>query len=216
MQVRSAQLQDVQTRASQLQAATESQLEALQSRALALRLRTSDLQAREQQIRELRYQAPPGPERASIDTRWLRAKHDLTAATLELESLDDRIRELRTQRDQARAVALSTPPAPAPPPVEVNGLANAWSSLSILFMAPIVVVVMYRLWMRGAKRDPLGLESSPRLERMEQAIESIALQVEVLAEGQRFTTKLLAERQVDAGERSHVASLPGSKAIAPK
>lgn len=33
-----------------------------------------------------------------------------------------------------------------------------------------------------------------RLERMEQAIESIAIEVERISEAQRFTTKLLAER----------------------
>ena len=37
-------------------------------------------------------------------------------------------------------------------------------------------------------------EVSARLERMEQAIDSIAVEVERISEGQRFTTKLLAER----------------------
>lgn len=33
-----------------------------------------------------------------------------------------------------------------------------------------------------------------RLERMEQAIDSVAVEVERISEGQRFTTKLLSER----------------------
>ena len=37
-------------------------------------------------------------------------------------------------------------------------------------------------------------EVAARLERMEQAIDSIAVEVERIAEGQRFTTKLLSER----------------------
>ena len=37
-------------------------------------------------------------------------------------------------------------------------------------------------------------EVAARLERMEQAIDSIAIEVERISEGQRFTTKLLAER----------------------
>ena len=36
-----------------------------------------------------------------------------------------------------------------------------------------------------------------RLERMEQAIDAMATEVERVAEGQRFTTKLLADRQVE-------------------
>ena len=37
-----------------------------------------------------------------------------------------------------------------------------------------------------------------RLERMEQAIDAIAVEVERISEGQRFTTKLLAERAGEA------------------
>jgi hypothetical protein len=37
-----------------------------------------------------------------------------------------------------------------------------------------------------------------RLERMEQALDSIAIEVERISEGQRFTTKLLAERNTAA------------------
>lgn len=36
-----------------------------------------------------------------------------------------------------------------------------------------------------------------RLERMEQAIDAMATEVERVAEGQRFTTRLLAEGQVE-------------------
>ena len=37
-------------------------------------------------------------------------------------------------------------------------------------------------------------EVMARLERMEQAIDSVAIEVERISEGQRFTTKLLSER----------------------
>ena len=41
-------------------------------------------------------------------------------------------------------------------------------------------------------------EVQQRLEHMEQAIDSIAVEVERNSEGQRFTTKLLAERNPEA------------------
>jgi hypothetical protein len=41
-------------------------------------------------------------------------------------------------------------------------------------------------------------ELQQRLEHMEQAIDSIAVEVERISEGQRFTTKLLAERQQES------------------
>ena len=47
----------------------------------------------------------------------------------------------------------------------------------------------------AAPRMPADVTA--RLERMEQAIDSIAVEVERISEGQRFTTKLLAERSAD-------------------
>ena len=47
---------------------------------------------------------------------------------------------------------------------------------------------------REASRPGLPAESAARLERMEQAIDAIAVEVERISEGQRYTTNLLAER----------------------
>ena len=46
----------------------------------------------------------------------------------------------------------------------------------------------------GSSQAHIPVEVTARLERMEQAIDSIAVEVERISEGQRFTTKLLAER----------------------
>lgn len=58
----------------------------------------------------------------------------------------------------------------------------------------------------------MGPEAIPvarTMERMEQAIDAIAAQVERIAEGQRFTTKLLSEQPHDA--RYLTSSRPGSE-----
>ena len=47
---------------------------------------------------------------------------------------------------------------------------------------------------RGGDTARVPSDVSARLERMEQAIDSIAVEVERISEGQRFTTKLLSER----------------------
>ncbi len=44
-----------------------------------------------------------------------------------------------------------------------------------------------------SKRPQIPQEMTTRLERMEQSIDAIAVEVERISEGQRFTTKLLAE-----------------------
>jgi len=73
----------------------------------------------------------------------------------------------------------------------------------IAFMTMVALITVgrpiARAWARrlerGVDRTPtLDGEARARLERMEQAIEAMALEVERIAEGQRFTSKLLAAR----------------------
>jgi hypothetical protein len=79
------------------------------------------------------------------------------------------------------------------------------------FIVPVVLFIMIGVTAIGvpiaraiARRIDRGHESpgmptdvSARLERMEQAIDAIAVEVERIAEGQRFTTRLLSERTAD-------------------
>ncbi len=61
---------------------------------------------------------------------------------------------------------------------------------------PLVIVYARKLWMRDSSSH--GGVSSPdtdqRLERIEHAIDAMAVEVERISEGQRFVTKLLADR----------------------
>jgi hypothetical protein len=53
----------------------------------------------------------------------------------------------------------------------------------------------HREKMRALSMSKQGVEASDqRLERVEQAVESIAIEIERVSEGQRFVTKLLSER----------------------
>jgi hypothetical protein len=69
------------------------------------------------------------------------------------------------------------------------------------FFATIAGIVIGRPWVKAlaarveneSKRPQVAPEVMSRLERMEQAIDSIAVEVERISEGQRFTTKLLSE-----------------------
>ena len=52
--------------------------------------------------------------------------------------------------------------------------------------------------------------ANQRLERIEQAVDAIALEMERVSEGQRFTTKLLADRVGPGADRELPARSPGS------
>lgn len=69
------------------------------------------------------------------------------------------------------------------------------------FFAMVIAIVVGRPMVKAmaarveseAKRPPIPPELVARLERMEQSLDAIAVEVERVSEGQRFTTKLLAE-----------------------
>jgi hypothetical protein len=66
--------------------------------------------------------------------------------------------------------------------------------------------------MEGRQLPPDAFRTSElvdRMERMEQAVDAIAVQVERIAEGQRFTTKLLSDKSADS--RSFTSSQSGSE-----
>ena len=70
--------------------------------------------------------------------------------------------------------------------------------------APIARAIARRIerGVGGGNGQALPNDAGERLERMEQAIDAIAIEVERIAEGQRFTSKLLAGRDAARNEHS--------------
>jgi hypothetical protein len=92
--------------------------------------------------------------------------------------------------------------APPPLPIETQLARERMVGFgTLVLLLPLVLAYARRLWHRGGPRQSVDIEETPRLQRMEQAIESIALEVERIGEAQRFTTKLLTERHADAAAR---------------
>jgi len=77
-------------------------------------------------------------------------------------------------------------------------------SLSILSTAVVLIVglVLRHRGKRNVAQHPVrDAEMTQRLSRMEAAIETVAVEVERISEGQRFTTRLLSERPVEEVRR---------------
>ena len=69
------------------------------------------------------------------------------------------------------------------------------TSIIIVLGIPLVIVHARRIWRRdSAEPAPSSLETDRRLERIEHAIDAMAVEVERISEGQRFVTNLLADR----------------------
>ena len=73
------------------------------------------------------------------------------------------------------------------------------SILGIIFVLfPISVGIARGLWRRASRQGPppaAFAQTAQRLERLEESVDAIAVEVERISEGQRFVTRLLSEAQ---------------------
>ncbi len=90
------------------------------------------------------------------------------------------------------------------------GQVLALSIVSVIFvLAPLAIGFARTLWKRSnrpALPPALFNDAAQRLERLEAAVDTIAVEIERISEGQRFVTKLLSESQpapkLGAGQHS--------------
>jgi pilus assembly protein TadC len=73
-------------------------------------------------------------------------------------------------------------------------------------LIPVIVIslIMRRRRKKRRTAEPAmipGADSTERLERLERGMESIAIEIERVSEGQRFVTKLLSESAQPVGAR---------------
>jgi len=122
-------------------------------------------------------------------------KSDGTEQRIELSEAGDVI----TSTAQGAAATLVPPPIPAP--VRRKQLPDGLvDMMGIIFGAVTVMSLgtpLVKAWARRFERRyevQQNAQIEQRLAAIEQAIETVAVEVERISEGQRFTTKLLADR----------------------
>jgi hypothetical protein len=88
---------------------------------------------------------------------------------------------------------------------------------TIFVLAPIAIAYARRIWKRGATViAPVPREVTDRLEAMGQAVESIAVEVERIGEGQRFLTRVMSDqgRQLGQGAAQPIpVAQPAAQAV---
>lgn len=117
------------------------------------------------------------------------------------QQIEDAIRAAREAAQAQAEVATTTqPPTPFPPfrdPGPPENLIMLIVVLASLAAATIIFYPLFRAFGRRLERrnDPPAEvpDLAPRLDRIEQAIEAIAVEVERVSEGQRYVTKSMHE-----------------------
>ena len=102
--------------------------------------------------------------------------------------------EIAAGSPQLLRIAYDRPtPAPNPDVRFQQGMVSAGVPIFVIMSA--VFFFAHRRWRREARRPTPSLPSadSERLQRLENGMEAIAIEVERISEGQRFVTRLLSE-----------------------
>lgn len=179
-------------------AGTPASIEALQAQAVELVARLAGLRTEQRlvqrQISRLPSDAPLRTEQiarvSELNTQVARAEGQLAAVRAEVG-----------QRLGLNTNQLTETAQPAPPPmfrqrqVDPDMVVGMSFVLAMCFVLPLSIALARRLW-RG--RSPAVAHKTddiaPRLDRLEHAVDAVAIEIERIAEGQRFVTKIFAER----------------------
>lgn len=81
------------------------------------------------------------------------------------------------------------------PPEAVEMAKLFFVTIAVIALGSPLIRAFTRRWDRPAISDKPSAEISARLERIEQAVEAVAIEVERIAEAQRFSAKLMSEQQ---------------------
>lgn len=77
---------------------------------------------------------------------------------------------------------------------------------AVIVLSPLARAFARRMERSRAGKNKLDSDSNEQLERIEQSIDAMAIEIERISEGQRFTTKLLSGREealIPAGSRDN-------------
>lgn len=187
---------------------------ALQAQAVDLTAQLAGLRVEQRvlrsQINSRGWDAASHPEQlaryAEVNAKITRAQADLERVRLQIAQ------QTGVPTAQIGSTGqLIPPPAPgfnrSPDPDMVVGVSFV---LALSFVLPISIAIAKRIW-RG-RPQPAAVrtdEIAPRLDRLEQAVDAVAIEIERIAESQRFVTRILAERPRPA---ANVAAAPASQA----
>ena len=154
---------------------------------------------------ELSNQLSSAVERRNSVARQLERADGAARVGLEqrLSLLDKRILQLETDISENGRLLAQAPisEVTASPPYRIAGMKEGnFVALSVVFMLVVLMpmaVAAARLMLRRAAKPvmpPGWADASQRLERMEQAVDTIAIEIERVTEGQRFITKIMSDR----------------------
>jgi len=137
-----------------------------------------------------------------------RLQEQLAKENLEVDKLTDAVAKLEakvgtstTPPPPGRTTTSTTPPLP-PPPNDYIPEQMIVTVVGIIFIGfPLSIAFARLLWRRAthigapAQAAQMSAEQGQRFDRLEHAVDAVAIEIERISENQRYLTKVLAEGQ---------------------
>lgn len=187
---------------------------AMHARILDLQTRVNVLEAQRPVLME-RVQGPDGPLRVQAEQALLDVDVNLASARAELSVLQG-----QTGGPSAPFSGTSVPPGSQSwfDKIDPDAVTAVFVMTALAVLIPLSIGIARRLWRHPPKQSSPPLEDKiiPRLDRLEQAVDAIAIEVERISEGQRFVSRVLTERPpivapVSAQPASNVEAIGDAK-----
>lgn len=170
--------------------------EAMRAQRQVIEQQLNDQQSLRRSIAErLRDPAVTGADRAGLEAR-------LANVDARIINLDAALATAEAQESRAAGEPGAIVERPNDP---TEDIVEVFAVVSVIFMfvavLPLSIAWARRIWRKHAYTVQLTPEMTQRLDGIERAVESTALEVERIGEGQRFVTQLLASRAEEAKSR---------------
>jgi hypothetical protein len=173
--------------------APDADLGALQSAAAELQAQLAGLQAQWNGLKsQLDNMLRSNPARPAVVQQWADVGVQIATTEGRLASVQARI-----NLKQGRPVGTTNVPVFGRlyfPPSAIPAI----SVVSLALLLPMSIAFAKRMMRQPQRPAAMPNEMTTRLDRMEHAIDTIAIEVERISEGQRFVTKLMADRATNA------------------
>lgn len=169
---------------------TVAELNGLKARRSELSTQLSSSAGRRDKLAKELNRTQPGPARTGLEQR-------VGVLDQRIVQIETDIAETGRQLATTQAGILST----TAEQTSFGGLSRrevrSISSLFILFvLAPMAFAAARNMWKRGSRPAPTppDVEHARKMEQLQQSVDTIAVEMERVSEGQRFVTKLLSEQ----------------------
>jgi hypothetical protein len=159
--------------------------------------------------RQLRNRGLDAPVRAELAAQRAQLQAQIAQTNAELKAVSS-----QTGAPQGTIVVPPAPPTNTPPSTgpqwDPDMIIALGGAVIVFIFFPLAVGFARRMW-RGvpAPAIPHVINEIPsRLDRLEQAVDAIAIEVERISEGQRFMTKMMAERSAPSESKPMLGAGP--------